>query len=183
MTIMKNLIYAATGAVMLLTACGGHRQAEMLPGDLYPAEYVTLESVPYNVQVNRRAVTEVIDSQADYRTIRLSYPDYGATGVIVAVMVDSARLMPTLKRYVYQLEIQGDTIVEAEQRTGGGIHGWLFVHPAGKEQIQWLATDSTSMYVGGRLHFEAAHDSTVDISAALDNVRADIRHLINNVSK
>lgn len=180
---MKKLIYAVLTAAIALTGCGGRKEVKTLPGDLYPAEYVTLESVPYNVQVNRRAVTEVIDSQADYRTIRLSYPDYGATGVIVAVMVDSARLMPTLERYVYMLEAQGDTIVEAEQRSSDGIHGWLFVHPAGEEQIQWLATDSMSMYVGGRLHFEAARDSTVDISAALDNVRTDIRHLINNVNK
>ncbi len=44
-----------------------------------------------------------------------------------------------------------------------------------------MATDSATMYVTGRVKLQAAADSTIDITPAIENIRADITHLINNL--
>ncbi len=87
-----------------------------------------------------------------------------------------------MNRYFAVMEMRADTICDIiENDSPAGIHSWIFVHPAGKEQLQWMATDSATMYVTGRVKLQAAADSTIDITPAIENIRADITHLINNL--
>lgn len=169
---------------MLLGACGmSNPKPTPMPGDLYPAEYVTaFDELPYNIQFNKRAEYHYIDSQKEYRTINLAYPDYEAEGSIALVMVDSARLLPTIERRLRLLEMRSDTSCVIEtSRNASGIRYWVFIHPKGKEQIQWMATDSLSMSFSGGIHFVAATDSTVDITPALENIKTDLRYLLDNL--
>lgn len=177
---LKQLLVVVVTA-MLLAACGS-RQPVAMPGDLYPPDYTVAECLPYNVEVNRHALHHLMDSFAEFRTMRISYPDYDAEGTVSVVMVDSARLIPALDRYLALMETKSDSIREIdERRVPGGITRWVFTHPHGKEQLQWMATDSSTMYVAGNIRFAAAADSLVDITPALENIRADILHLVDNL--
>lgn len=181
-TTMKHLLFIALTSALLL-ACGGSTKTPM-KGDLYPPEYeAAFTDLPYNIQFNKRAEYHYLDSQSEYRTIRLSYPDYQAEGNIAVVMVDSARLIPTIERSLRHLEINSDTAYTIESdHPEGGLRHWLFVHPNGKNQMSWMATDSSTMFLSGYIHLEAATDSTVDITPALTNIQTDITHLLNNLT-
>ena len=167
----------------ILSACGNTSKPKPMAGDLYPPEYTSVSNLPFNVELNSRAVHQIVDSQKEYRTISIAYPDYGAEGRISVVMVDSARLIPTFSRHLVMMELRADSVrdIDEVRRNSGAITRWVFTHPGGREQLQWLATDSLTMYVAGSIHFEAAKDSTVDITPALANIKADILHLVDNL--
>lgn len=165
---------------MLCAACNSKTS---MPGDRYPADYVAIDALPYNIQVNSKAVWSLKDSFPEFRTITLAYPEYQAEGILTVVMVDSARLIPAMSRYLTLMEMRADTICDIYDTTNpAGIRTWVFMHPYGKEQLQWMATDSSSMYVAGNIHFAAATDSTVDITPALKNIREDIVYMIDNLT-
>lgn len=164
---------------ILATACSNHKQ---LPGDLYTAEYVLASGMPYGIQVNRNIQWERADSFPDFRTMKFSYPLYDADGFLTVVMLDSARLMKTMDRYLMYLELQSDTICDIDEKHNpNNIHSWIFNHPRGKNQLQWMATDSLSMYVAGYVHLKAANDSAIDISPALANIQADIAYMLEHL--
>lgn len=177
---MKNLFFIILGAVVLLAGCTGkHKMA----GDRYPAEYTTIDSMPYNIQLNSHAQWEKTSTYPDYTSLKLSYPEYEADGILTVVMLDSARLLTTMDRYLERMEMRADTIGDIIDIVNpAGIQTWMFVFPGGKEQLQWMATDSMTMYVAGNIHFKAASDTTVDITPALDNVKADIAHMLKNLT-
>lgn len=178
---MKQLPLIILTALTLI--CCGKVEKKQMEGNLYPSEYKTLGSTPYNIQVNKHALCQPTDSQSEYQAYKLEYPAYEASGSLIIVSVDSARLIPAMSRYLVMMEMRADTICEIDEKTNGsGVKRWVFVHPKGKEQIQWMATDSMSMYVAGNIHFEAAKDSTIDIAPALENIRTDIVHLVDNLS-
>ena len=178
---MFKKLLVIIASVILLSACKSGN-TETMPGDLYPPEYTVAECMPYNVEVNKRAFYQLIDSFAEFRTMSISYPEYGAEGRLSVVMVDSARLIPALDRYLALMETKSDTIREIdERRVAGGITRWVFTHPHGQEQLQWMATDSMTMYVAGNIRFVSASDSLIDITPALENIRMDIIHLVDNL--
>ncbi|MCM1077131.1 MAG: hypothetical protein NC411_07210 [Bacteroides sp.] len=178
---MKNILSVSI-SILLLAACSGVQQKTIVPGDLYPPEYVTLDSLPMNVEVNAKADCRLVSRHDEYAFYNLNYPEYGAEGAIAVTMVDSARLLPAMARYLTIMEMRADTICEIDESLpGSDIKRWVFVHPAGKEQIQWMATDSLTMYVAGNMHFAAASDSTVDLSGPIANIKADILHMVDNL--
>lgn len=171
-------------SVIMLAACSGGHKKTVMPGDKYPAVYVALDSLPMNVEVNAKADCRLVSRHDEYAFYNLNYPEYGAEGTIAVTMVDSARLIPAMSRYLTIMELRADTICEInESLPGSDIKRWVFVHPAGKEQIQWMATDSATMYVAGSMRFAAASDSTIDLSAPIANVKADILHMVDNLKK
>lgn len=178
---MKKLLPIFASAT-LLAACGSPKPTP-LAGDLYPPEYTSVTGLPFNLELNSHAIHEMVDSQKEYRTFSIAYPEYGAEGRISIVMVDSTRLIPTFSRHLVIMELRADSVrdIDEVRRNRGKITRWVFTHPGGKEQLQWLATDSLTMYVAGSIHFEAANDSTVDITPALNNIKADVLHLVDNL--
>lgn len=177
---MKNLLITIISVAAVMISCTEGKTK--LPGNLYPAEYTVIEGMPYDIQLNSHTTWERTDSYPDYSCLNFRYPEYGADGFLTAVTLDSARLLNTMNRYFAIMEMRADTICDIiENDSPTGIHSWIFVHPAGKEQLQWMATDSATMYVTGRIKLQAAADTTIDITPAIENIRADITHLINNL--
>lgn len=177
---MKYLTLLLTATLLILSACDSKQK---LPGNLYQAEYEKVEGMPYNIMLNKHAEWERTDSFPEFRTLKLSYPLYEADGILTVVMVDSARLLSTMDRFLYLMEIRSDTSgVDISDHAGkGGVSGWAFTGKGGKEQIQWMATDSSTMYVAGNIHFKAATDSNIDITDALANIKADIAFMLENL--
>jgi len=178
---MKKSLVIPASALAIMAGCSDGKTK--LPGNLYPAEYTVVEGMPHNIQLNSHSTWERTDSFPGYSSLNFSYPEYGADGFLTVVMADSAKMLKAMNHYLEIMEMRADTTCDIiESRSPNGIYSWIFIHPSGKEQIQWMSTDSVTMYAGGRVHLKAASDSTIDITPALDNIRIDIEHLINNIN-
>lgn len=162
--------------ILLLAACNGSRE-----GHLAEAEYATMDSVPFNVEVNTAANAYIVKAYPEATMFRVEYPSHKA--LVKYGIVHSADSAMIMKAYTGQLNRMGDRVYYSDfgidtVSNGDGIKGWIFTSAPDKYPLQMIVTDSATMVLHGSMLFtEPTTDTAGVIMPAIEAVAADMRHM------
>lgn len=176
---MKYLIYSIMilSMMVLSVSCGGQSE--------HNAEYLPIDSIPYNVETNVEAIMEITGRYPGSYTLRSNYPQYDATIVYGLVTIPDSNAINKVLRISFDRMANRIGSYEADIRTyrpDSNLIGWIMVTPQSEVPVMMMVTDSASVVLHATMNFNSTQTDTAGfIMPAINAITADMEHLINNL--